>query len=198
MRLSGTEQKITVDPQFCISLALALLIIPVKWIAAWMIASALHELCHYLAIRLNRCRVFQIRISFNGAVMETDFLNWAQEAMCALAGPIGGFALLLVARWFPRVAICGCFQSLYNLLPIFPLDGGRLLRCVLNRYMSEANAQTVCAYVGNVVCLLLCVFGIYALVKLSLGPIPLLFAIILFMRSNKIKIPCKEARLRVQ
>lgn len=54
-----------------------------------------------------------------------------KEALCALAGPVGSFSVVLLAEYFPEAALFGLVQGLYNLLPVYPLDGGRILRCLL-------------------------------------------------------------------
>ena len=56
-----------------------------------------------------------------------------REAICALAGPLGSFSLLLISEYFPEAAVCGLIQGAYNLIPVYPLDGGRLMRCLLPR-----------------------------------------------------------------
>lgn len=55
-----------------------------------------------------------------------------RELLCVLAGPAVSFSLLALARFFPRIAICGLVQGIYNLLPIYPLDGGKALRCMVS------------------------------------------------------------------
>ena len=121
-------------------LALLLLILPLKWLAAAIIAGAVHELCHFLAVRFCGGRVAGFRFSFRGAIMEAGGLCPAQELLCVLAGPAGSLGLLLFAQIFPRIAICGGMQGLFNLLPVMPLDGGRVLQNLLElRYPMEGE-----------------------------------------------------------
>ena len=54
------------------------------------------------------------------------------ELLCALAGPFGSLLLALLLRHVPELAICGLIQGVYNLLPLYPLDGGRALRCLFS------------------------------------------------------------------
>lgn len=182
--------QISIKPELMLLLALVLLLLPIGWVLAWFGAVAFHEAFHYLALRLSGSKIFSIQLCASGAVMNTEPLNRGREFICTLAGPVGGLLLLLLSRWFPRVAICGLFQSLYNLLPIFPLDGGRAMRCVLG--------ERICQIVEWCVLVFIVLFAIYAAIFLKLGMLPLLFAGILFFKSGKVKIPCKLRPLGLQ
>ena len=125
--------RFLIKPEYFVTFAFTLLILPFKWVVAWIASCAFHEICHYTAIRLSGCKIFCIEIGAEGIVIDTEFHNNIQELICALSGPVGGFLLILMGKWFPRLAICGFFQSAYNLLPIYPLDGGRAVRCILQQ-----------------------------------------------------------------
>lgn len=122
---------LTITPGFFIYFAAAVLLLPLKWVCAWFIASVIHELCHYFALRLCGVQVFSVRISCSGAIMETESMHPRQEILCALAGPLGGLLLLIILRIFPAIAICAFVQSVFNLLPVYPFDGGRALRAII-------------------------------------------------------------------
>lgn len=178
--------------------ALMLLILPLNWLLAAATAAFFHELCHYFALRLCAVPVFRIQISGRGAVMETAPMNLRQEFFCALAGPLGGLCLLLFLRWIPRIGICAGVQSLYNLLPVYPLDGGRALSCLARRYLPPEGAALLLKWTARVCLGGILLLGLLAAVRYHLGLLPLLLAIILCIRSKNRKIPCKEEQLKVQ
>ncbi len=126
------SNTVSVTPGFLIQLATAILLLPINWVAAWLFAAVFHESCHYIVLRLYNVRVFSMRIGFSGAIIETEPMQPKQELLTALAGPFGGLVLLLLIRIFPRIAICALLQSLFNLLPIYPFDGGRALRASIS------------------------------------------------------------------
>ena len=174
-----------VSGAFLILLALGVLILPLQWVCAMVLAAGFHELCHRAAIRLCGGRVPSFRIGTHGAKMEAVGLTPGQEMICSLAGPLGGLILLLFARWLPRTAICAAFQSLFNLLPIYPLDGGRILRClgVSGRYV-----ELFC-------CVGIAFLGIYGTFFLRLGILPLCVAGLVILRAKR---PCKVGPFSVQ
>lgn len=123
--------RIEIDARTCWFWAFLLLVLPLKWLAAAFLAALFHELCHACSACLLGGKLVHMRIGPFGAQMEIYGLGRWAETLCALAGPAGSFFLLLFAPVFPLMAVCGLIQGVYNLLPVYPLDGGRAARGVL-------------------------------------------------------------------
>jgi len=182
----------------CVGMALLLLVLPVNWLVAAAGAAVFHELCHGIAVKLCGGNLRCLRIGGSGAVMVAESMGLGTELICVLAGPLGGLLLLGTARWFPRLALCAGFHSVYNLLPMYPLDGGRALRCILRMRFPPQKAMLI----GNVV-EEICLFAIWTLaflgaIWLRLGIMPVALALSLHLRYRKIKTPCKPGRFAVQ
>ena len=158
-----------------VMLALLLLIVPLRWVAAMILAALIHELGHYIALRLCGVHVFGVEFSLSGARMKVGSMSACQEFICALAGPLCGLSLLMVARWVPRTAICGCIHSVFNLLPIYPLDGGRLIRCV-------GIGERGCRWIERICLLMIALCGIYGSFVLRLGLLPAFTAVIIIRK----------------
>ena len=191
-------QRLRIDAPACLLGALALLLLPFNWIISAVMAALWHEGCHWLALKLCGCRCYGISVGREGAVLETEFGTPAKEALCALAGPLGSILLLLFFRWIPRIAICALIQGLYNLIPVYPLDGGRLVRSLLQILVKNGKYVSITARIETVTIALLTVASIYCLIVLQLGYLPLIFVSILFYRVFQRKLSCKEVQLAVQ
>lgn len=122
--------KCTVSPWAFLLLGFGLLALPFSWVLAMVIAAAVHELGHCAALFALDIPIFSISIGPFGAKIETGPMEPGQELRCALAGPGLGLMLCLFWRWIPKCAGFALAQSLFNLLPVWPLDGGRALRAL--------------------------------------------------------------------
>lgn len=128
----------------------------VAWLNYWdtqglvapaLCAASVHELGHWVAIRLLGGRVERLRLCAVGAEMKlAGSLSYVRELFCALAGPASslllawGAARLGGERAFVFAGmslVLGCF----NLLPLSVLDGGKGLLCVTQLLLGPDRAQ---------------------------------------------------------
>lgn len=106
----------------------------------------LHELGHALVARYYRLTVRSITLFALGGVAEIDGTSSdpTQEFLIAIAGPVVSLVLALVSGvlWFAspwtvgamlalHLALTNGMMAIFNLLPGYPMDGGRVLRAVL-------------------------------------------------------------------
>ncbi len=119
----------------------------------YTISVLIHEFAHFFVAKTLRYTCKNISLSAFGAVLYGDFDEvLPQDAVkIALAGPLTnlGIALFFTALWwiapstYPFTdALVFCNYALFftNLLPCFPLDGGRILVAVLQKKYSFVSS----------------------------------------------------------
>ncbi len=111
-------------------------------------ACALHELGHLAAIRALGGRVERMVLGAAGAEIRlrgSCALSYGGEILAAAAGPAVNLALAwLLGGWFPVFAGMSLALGLFNLLPVYPLDGGRILYHALAALRDEGTAARAC------------------------------------------------------
>lgn len=181
----------------CFLWATMLFLLPMQWVGAIVISGCFHELCH--AVTVFRCggTVTEVEFGIAGARMTAYGLDDRETFLATLAGPCGELLLVLLGNLFPRLAICALVQSLFNLLPLTPLDGGNMLNLLLRKVCPPLQAAVICQQVCRAVCLLFLFFGMWAVVKKQ-GCFPLCLGIWMTFQTGFGKIPCKPDECRVQ
>ncbi|MDI9611578.1 MAG: site-2 protease family protein [Acidobacteriota bacterium] len=165
----------------------------------------LHELAHSFVALRQGIRVEGIRLFIFGGLAEvaTDAPNGRQEFLISLAGPatsmgLGAFFLAVhfiaggvaaaaagIAWWLGWANI---LLALLNLIPGFPLDGGRILRAFLwDHWDDMARATRVVSRIGNAFALFLIILGIlqFLLTRSLLSGLWLVF-IGMFMKQSAV------------
>ncbi|MEL6480575.1 MAG: site-2 protease family protein [Pseudomonadota bacterium] len=124
----------------------------------------LHELGHAVGASFVGIRTREVALHLLGGHVRLARhpQGGREELIIALAGPAVNIAiamLLLGLRFSGAIpsdsmaselAVLNLALALFNLLPLFPLDGGRVLRAVLSFGMSHLGATTLAASCGVV------------------------------------------------
>jgi Zn-dependent protease/CBS domain-containing protein len=157
-----------------------------------------HELSHSLVARHYGINVEDITLLPIGGVarMATTPNQPRQEMIIAAAGPIAsivlGFSLWFAAGIFgsdvtlsdmsvkggllAQLAAVNFVLAIFNLIPAFPMDGGRILRGVLGLYLSPFTATRIAVGVGQGFAIFLFFVGL-----LWMNPFLILIALFVYL-----------------
>ncbi len=162
-----------------------------------------HELAHSLIAKKNGIKINSITLLIFGGVasMEDQLPDPMVELPMALVGPLTS---LLVGLFFSGLvyivpltisdtavagvfvfifgylAILNFFLFAFNLLPAFPMDGGRVLRAWLAKRMPLHRATKIAADIGKGFAV---IFGLIGIISLS--PILLLIAFFIWIGASQ-------------
>src|SRR5436190_1033731 len=173
----------------------------VVFIAALFLCVVLHEFGHVFAARRYGIRTSDVTLLPIGGVASLERMpeKPSQEIVVALAGPAVNIviALLLIfllgARFdlsqmaqleqaqstlTGRIAAANLVLFAFNLIPAFPMDGGRVLRAILAVWLGYTQATRVAASIGQALAV---VFGFLGLLG---NPLLVLVAVFIFLAAS--------------
>jgi len=156
-------------------------------ITAVFFSIALHELGHSFVALRKGCRVREITLMFMGgaAQMEEIPRRPRDELLMAIAGPavsaLLGVAfyslgklldptpsashplLSIIASLMFWVGVTNVGLAIFNLLPAFPMDGGRIFRAMLSPRFGRLQATRIAATAGKVIAVIMAFVGIFGI-----------------------------------
>ena len=160
----------------------------------------LHELGHSLTARKFGIGTRHITLLMIGGVaaLERTPKRWTHELWIALAGPAVNVVICLLllpttlAFWevrggpgttaadafIARLWLANAVMAGFNLLPIFPMDGGRVLRALLSSKGNSVRATQIAVRFGQVAAIFLGTFGMFV------NPILVVLAIFIFLAAE--------------
>ena len=140
---------------------------------------ALHELGHSIVAQKKGSHIQEIVLyPFGGAAKIANIPETPKdEILVAIAGPAVSLALAMIGFILGVIALYAHPESehlpitaqlggvnlalfLFNLLPAFPMDGGRVLRALIARKKGRLTATRIAATVGKYFCIAFVIIGL--------------------------------------
>ena len=163
----------------------------------------LHEFGHVFAARGYGIRTSDVTLLPIGGIASLERMpeKPAQEIAVALAGPAVNLAIAAVligvlgarfdltemaqleqatATMAGRVAAANVVLCLFNLIPAFPMDGGRVLRALLAVRLGYTRATRVAASIGQALAFVFAVLGLLP----GSSPMLVLIAVFIFLAAS--------------
>jgi len=143
----------------------------------------LHELAHSIVAKRNGMTIRRITLFLLGGVsdLEEEPKDASVELRMAAAGPLTSLALSVVffLIWLVSaiaglsgiiqapifyLSLVNLLMALFNFIPAFPMDGGRVLRAILWRRNGNIVRSTeVASRIGEVFAMVIMAFGIFSI-----------------------------------
>jgi Zn-dependent protease len=154
----------------------------VMWVLAVFISILVHELGHALTAKAMapKARQWIVLYSFGGLAMSTAKLRRPQRILQVAAGPLAGLMLGVIsliaykalegtqaistplAAFLNAMMFINFIWSVFNLVPVLPLDGGHISRellCYLDERKAEARAQFISMISAGIVAVIAVMMG---------------------------------------
>ena len=141
----------------------------------------LHEFGHIAMGRRFGVKTPEVILSPIGGIANMERIpeKPSEELLVAIAGPLVNVAIVIVmmaifgldprqagtvdfttAPLAQRLLVVNVMLVLFNLIPAFPMDGGRMLRAVLAMFMEARKATAVAARIGQVFAFIFVITGL--------------------------------------
>ena len=165
--MDATKVSLSLNPYF-LGLILAILV---------FVSVALHELAHSFMARKRGMEINDITLMLLGGVAQMEEISEdsTDEALMALVGPVFslvfGYILYKISGIFSYESLAdlkivlfflgqiNIYLGVFNLLPAFPTDGGRVLRALIAKRKSYIEATRIAVQVGKIVAFMIGIVG---------------------------------------
>lgn len=185
--------KIKVNLQIFIFALIFYLTKQIKIYTILMVFAFLHEVGHLIAGILLGLKVKSINIMpFGVSINFEDYSNKyiIKKIVIAIAGPLVNLIVVLLGMynaWEDDIIYSNILILMFNLIPLYPLDGGRILKYILQIATNSKEAETITYKLSNTLIIILTLISSIGIVYMkNIGVLLILgYLWTLVIRENK-------------
>ena len=128
-----------------------------KLFFTYFLITFIHELGHIIVAKMFKVKVNNMKLSvfgFSANIDDYKYLSIYKQLLILLAGPLTYFiSIFFIEKLYVyeiislvtyyKALLTNKYIFIFNLLPIFPLDGGRIIKIVLDKIFTYKKAKVL-------------------------------------------------------
>ena len=126
-----------------------------------MLFAFIHELGHLvtgviLGLKVKNVNIMPFGVSINFEDYSNKYI--IKKIIIAVAGPIINLAIVILAiynEWGEDIIYANMLIGMFNLIPLYPLDGGRIMKYVVNIISNSKEADDLTYKLSNILIVIL-------------------------------------------
>lgn len=155
-----------------------------------MLFSLIHELSHMicgviLGFKINAIRILPLGFSidfqptvcdYNKKILKSNVIS-LKKIIVAFAGPLINFIIFIIGvvnNWNNNIIYANFLIFIFNMIPIYPLDGGRILKSTFKIFLGHKKANIVMNTISNTLVIILTIVSSIAIMIYKNIAIPLI------------------------
>ena len=155
--------KFEVSPFSTIFIIFTLISNSYKLFFIYFLITFIHELGHVLTATLLKFKIGKIKllaVGFNAEIEDLDNTSSLKEFLVVISGPLTYFISLYLLIYLYKIDFISFnaynqamqvnkYNLFFNLLPLIPLDGGRILKIIIDNFFTSKKSMIVSVILSN-------------------------------------------------
>lgn len=130
-----------------------------------MLFAFIHELGHLIAgvslgLKVKNINIMPFGVSINFEDYSNRYV--IKKIIIAMAGPLINLIIVILGicnEWEEDIIYSNVLIGMFNLIPLYPLDGGRILKCIVQLTSNSKEAEIITYKLSNTLIIILTIIS---------------------------------------